>query len=465
MTRSSCARLVAVLCVVFAADAVTAATAAPVVILLSLDGVRHDYPDLRAYPGLARMQRDGVRAQRLVAGWPSSTFPGHVALATGVWADRHGILDNRFYDRALKKEVAYSPRADWIEAEPLWIAAERQGIRAATYFWVGSETDWHGQRSRYRIAPFDSAIGEARKVDQIIAWLDLPVGERPGLIMSYWHGTDDIGHEKGPTHPDIAVRLGEQDAQLMRLFAAIDARRAWPATTVIVVSDHGMTKIDEGFDLPGFLVARGIEGRVGGGGAVSHVFLRDPRRADDLVQALAGRGLPSGLHAWRRDQLPAAMHLNHPTRTGDVVVVADAPLALGVFPWWARIGYRAMGICCGWSRGSHGYDPNSRDMGGIFFAVGRGVPKAGRIGAVTQVDVAPTVARLLGIAPPRDSVGIAVPGITVPGIAVPGIAVPGIGAPGSAAPGNVGRGPAAVGAPGSNRIRGYNPMEGPVRAR
>ena len=211
MTRSSglrCALLVAVLCLVFAAGAVTAATAAPVVILLSLDGVRHDYPDLRAYPGLARMQRDGVRAQRLVAGWPSSTFPGHVALATGVWADRHGILDNRFYDRALKKEVAYSPRADWIEAEPLWIAAERQGIRAATFFWVGSETDWHGQRSRYRIAPFDSAIGEARKVDQIIAWLDLPVGERPGLIMSYWHGTDDIGHEKGPTHPDIAVRLG-----------------------------------------------------------------------------------------------------------------------------------------------------------------------------------------------------------------------------------------------------------------
>ena len=200
----------------------------------------------------------------------------------------------------------------------------------------------------------------------------------------------------------------------MRLLRALDARHAWSYTTVIVVSDHGMTRIDSGFDLPAFLKAKRFEARVEGGGGVSHVFLRDPRRADDLVKALTGADVAHGIHSWRRELLPSAMHLNHPTRTGDVVVIADAPLALGVFPWYARIGYQVMGVCCGWSRGAHGYDPMSNDMGGIFFALGRGVPKGARIGAVRQIDVAPTVARLLAVAPPRDSLGTAVAQIVAP---------------------------------------------------
>ena len=381
---------------------------APMVILLSMDGVRYDYPDLREYPAFARMQRNGVRAPKLIAGWPSSTFPGHVTLATGAWADHHGIVDNRFYDRVRKTEYAYGEDANWIDAEPLWIAVERQGVKAATYFWVGSDTPWHGQHQSYRIAPFDGTVPESRKVDQIIAWMDLPAAKRPGLIMSYWHGTDRMGHEKGPDHPDIAVQLADQDAQLARIINAIDTRHAWSRTTLIVVSDHGMTKVTDTFDLPAFLKAKHFDARVEGGGAVSHIFLTDVRLADEVVKALAGRDAPRQLHAWRRDLLPSAMHLNHSTRTGDVIVVADAPLALSDVPWYVRLQYRVMGWCCGWSAGAHGYDPNTKEMGAIFFALGRGVAKGVRIREVRQIDVAPTIAQFLGVAPPRDSVGAVV---------------------------------------------------------
>jgi hypothetical protein len=50
-------------------------------------------------------------------------------------------------------------------------------------------------------------------------------------------------------------------------------------------------------------------------------------------------------------------------------------------------------------------------MGGVFLALGRGVPNDVNIPVVHQVDVAATVAVLLGINPPRDSEGRAVPGI------------------------------------------------------
>ena len=56
---------------------------------------------------------------------------------------------------------AYSGDASWIEAEPLWIASERQGVKTATYFWVGSESDWQGLGTSYRMAPFDGRRPEA----------------------------------------------------------------------------------------------------------------------------------------------------------------------------------------------------------------------------------------------------------------------------------------------------------------
>ena len=47
-------------------------------------------------------------------------------------------------------------------------------------------------------------------------------------------------------------------------------------------------------------------------------------------------------------------------------------------------------------------------MAGIFLAIGRGVPAGARPTAVRMIDVAPTVARLLGIDPPRHAEGRAI---------------------------------------------------------
>ena len=146
---------------------------APTVILLSWDGVRPDYLERAEFSALERMAREGVRAERLIPVWPPNTFPNHAALATGTYADRHGIVNNRFLDRD-RGLFSYEADGDWLEAEPLWAAAERQGVPAATFFWVGSETDWHGTGARYRKAPFDSSVSESEKVDQILAWIDLP---------------------------------------------------------------------------------------------------------------------------------------------------------------------------------------------------------------------------------------------------------------------------------------------------
>ena len=372
----------------------------PVVILLSWDGTRHDYPDRAPTVALARMQREGVRAERLIPVFPSSTFPNHVSLATGTYVDRHGIIANRFTDRA-GRVFDYSNDASWIEAEPLWVAAERQGVRAATFFWVGSETDWRGRGATYRKKPFDDSIGEAAKVDQVLAWLDLPPDQRPGLIMAWWHGCDHAGHEEGPNSPEIEVALLSQDAQLARLFAGLDARGAWGHTTVLVASDHGMSEVSALADAHGPLEARGVGARLTLSGGEGQVYLHDTSQRDAALAAFAGA---DGLRAYTAEGLPASFRSHFPGRSGDLTLLAEPPRALAR-PSMAQKAVELLGRMRGKTSGAHGYDPELPDMGAIFFALGRGVPVGEKLGVVRAIDVAPTAAALLGIGPPEQSEG------------------------------------------------------------
>lgn len=393
-----------------AASRPVAAETPPVVLVVSLDGVRHDYPERGDFPGLERMAREGARATRLVPVFPSSTFANHVSLATGTHPDRHGIVDNEFWDRRRGERFSYSNDASWIEAEPLWCAAERQGVRAAVFFWVGSETDWRGVGASYRMAPFESGIGEAAKLAQLLAWLDLPSDERPQLVMSWWHGADSAGHRGGPDAPSVVEALAEQDRTLTGLLDALDARDAWPHTTLLVVSDHGMTTISEGLAPEPLLEQAGISARVEAHTAVTQVFLDDPSQRDDALRVLAGL---EGADAYARDALPPRLRIAHPHRTGDLVVVARPPHFFHDASATERLQALARRVG-GWKRGGHGFDPELPDMSAILFAMGRGVRPGASLGVVRGIDLAPTVSRLLGIEPPADSEGTLIDGIAPP---------------------------------------------------
>ena len=384
-----------------------AAASEPIVILLSFDGVRHDYLDRGGLPALERIARTGVRAKSLTPVFPSSTFPSHVAIATGTHADRHGIVGNRFHD-SKKGDFDYSNDASFIEAEPIWVTAERQGIRSATFFWVGSETDWNGIGASYRRAPFDEGVGEAEKVDQILAWLDLPARERPRLILSWWHGADTAGHRHGPDSERTMAALRAQDRQLARLLEGLDERQSWSRVTLLVVSDHGMIGVTEGIDARAPLEKAGIRARVIFGAAYALVYLERLSQREAAVAALSA---VEGVRAYPAGAVPKQLRFRHPTRTGDVVALTDPPRSF-TRPWSQSAGLLRFSRLFGKTVGTHGYDPTVHpEMGGIFLALGRGVGAAATVPSARAIDVAPTIARLLGIDPPLRAEGRPIPGV------------------------------------------------------
>ncbi len=369
-----------------------------IVILLSWDGMRHDFPDKAEYPAFQRMEAEGIRAGKLKPVSPPNTFPGHVSLATGTTPDVHGIIENVFYDRE-KGMYRYSSEADWLNAEPLWIAAERQGVKTATYFWVGSESDWRGQGTSYRMAPFDAGRPEAEKVDQIIQWLDLPSAERPRLIMSYWRGADATAHMKGPNHPDVTEIIRVQDNELGRLMAALDARNLWPKTTLMIVTDHGMTEVSETVPIRDELESAGLDVIINGGASAQHIFLK---QAQDRAAVLEVLHKQKNIQVFMGDAIPK--HMQATNRTADIVITTKPPYTFSapnglmqqLIVWAAPV--------LGWQHGGHGFDPEMPDMAGIFYAMGHGVTQGKPMPEIHQLDIAPTVTRLLGIEKPTDAI-------------------------------------------------------------
>ncbi|MED6344011.1 MAG: alkaline phosphatase family protein, partial [Pseudomonadota bacterium] len=267
-----------------------------------------------------------------------------------------------------------------IDSPPIWVLAEQEGITTGVYFWVGSETQWNGWQAKYKYAPFDANIKEEEKIDQVIEWLEMDEAIRPKLIMTYWDGTDSVGHIYGTDHKKIFDQMVRQDQMLGLLFSRLTEIHAWDYVTLLLVSDHGMINVNKYISLKDILESIEIDYILSSGPAVAHIFIDDKAQRDEALELLSRQ---DHMIAFSRENLPASFHMNHPTRTGDLIVTTEPPYMFNNNPMDGP-------------KGMHGYDPDLREMHAIFGAVGAGVRNE-RIGPIHMTDVAPTIAKLLGI--------------------------------------------------------------------
>ncbi|MFP6654982.1 MAG: alkaline phosphatase family protein, partial [Myxococcota bacterium] len=148
------------------------AVSPPTVILISMDGTRPEDVTLSQLPSLVELGSKGLRAEALLPVNPTNTFPNHVTLVTGVLPEQHRLANNRFIDpirgRFSRKEIH-----SWIESEPIWSVAERHGLPAASFYWVGSEGPWRDGPGPSVSRKFSSRTREKTKVTQILKWLEI----------------------------------------------------------------------------------------------------------------------------------------------------------------------------------------------------------------------------------------------------------------------------------------------------
>ena len=229
----------------------------------------------------------------------------------------------------------------------------------------------------------------------------------PDFLAVYGVDLDAFGHAEGTEGPNMGPLLSELDRQLGRLVQATKEVGIYEQTAFLLTSDHGMTTWDRSLAkelasmgalgqrpeiaLPGRPVSPDAEiVIVPSAGRIADVTLRGraatPEGREEVRAVLAG--LPQISQVLGAADLEA---LRTSDKLGDFVVEAKAP-------WGFKLPEPEEGT----SRGAHG---STREMRVPLLIAGAGV----RVGAVPEdaklVDVAPTIAALLGVRPPVDSQG------------------------------------------------------------
>jgi len=359
------------------------------VVLVSFDGCRWDYTDIYDTPNFASLAEEGVKAERVISSFPTKTFPNHYTLATGLYPDHHGLISNSFYAPDLDLLYRIGNRdmvknADFYGGEPIWNTAEKQGVISASFFWVGSEAPVQGMQPTYW-KDYDGRIPFRDRIDSVISWMELPLEERPRLVLLYFQQPDGVGHDFGPVSQETGEVMEEMDEVLGYLRKQIDRLPYGDRVNLIVTSDHGMaaTTADRYVNMLDHADGSWFEKVVGG----NPVYLVDAK--DGYEDSLAARldGV-EGISAWRKEEIPVHLHYGSHPRVSDLVVVADSSWSVGTAPELS-----------GYSGGAHGYDSRNTDMHNIFYAVGPDFKSGYTHPPFENIHIYPLVAHILGLEP------------------------------------------------------------------
>ena len=373
--------------------------AEPLLILVSLDGFRWDY--LEKCPGetphLRALAADGVRAERMISCFPTLTFPNHYSIATGLRPEHHGIVNNEFYDPALKASFAYKKHecaidGRWWGGEPIWATVVRQGRRSACMFWPGSEAVIGGVGPTYH-RTFDGRLTSAQRVDGLLAWLDLPEDRRPVFCTLYLDVVDHAGHDFGPDAPETAAAVRNVDAAVGRLLDGLGARGRGDATNLVIISDHGMASVGDRQTvfLDDLIALRGIHVECLG----TQAGLRPTDISPVDLLAKLRPVLPGHLHACLREEVPGRFHYRDNPRIPPVLIFADEG--------WEITTHASAEKRTKPERGDHGYDNQLISMGATFIARGPAFRHGVVIPPFENVEVYNLLCTVLGLKPaPND---------------------------------------------------------------
>jgi len=361
----------------------------PPTILISIDGFRADYLELGVTPELARLAREGAQGA-IRPSFPSKTFPNHYTLVTGLRPDHHGIVDNNMRDPqipgvtfALSNRQAVTDRRWWDDGEPIWVTAERAGLRTAIMFWPGSEAPVRGVRpSAWRT--YDAALSPEARVGQVLSWLEAPRSARPRFLALYFEAVDTAGHHYGPRSREVKEALAQTDAAIGRLVRGLAERGV--EANIVVVSDHGMAEISPERVIRLDEIVPAELGAPLTMGAFLTYYPAPGREAE--AEAALVRSHPH-MSCWRKSQIPAAYHYGSHRRVAPILCLPETGWEIATAESLRKRPIKG---------GDHGFDPYAPEMQALFLGYG----PAFRRGTVTpltdNVDVYPVLARLVGVA-------------------------------------------------------------------
>ena len=410
--------IAALLCLPTAAQ-----TNKPKVIVISLDGFPAfalDDPKL-PIPTLRKLMANGVSGP-MTAINPTVTWPNHTTMVTGVRADQHGLLANGTITRTgAWPPVKVDPlvaKIKMVHVPTVYDAAHQAGLTTAQVDWVAIND---APTITWAFREWASADGPLEKEmlakgaltaadldnftkanilfrDQIWtkAGAYLIKQHQPDLLLFHLLSLDSEQHQYGPNTLASRTAMAFLDSCVEKLVNAVREAGVESRTTFFIVSDHGFKAYTRQIRATVALEAAGLGQKVFvlPEGGTAFVYLEDPSLALKARQALTG--IEGIAKIYGVDDY-AALGLPRPEKDpqfGHLLLAAQDGYSFS-----GAIGgpVTAAALQVG---GSHGYLASESDMNPILIISGNGVTARGKRDLQSNLDIAPTIAKLLGISLP-----------------------------------------------------------------
>jgi predicted AlkP superfamily pyrophosphatase or phosphodiesterase len=365
----------------------TAQMKKPYVILISIDGMRTDFTEMHHASFLQKASKEGVRAKYMIPSFPSLTFPNHYAIATGQYPAHNGLVDNTYFDKATGVQYSMSnvklvTNPKYYGGTPIWVLAEKQEMISASYFWVGSEAPVEGTHPTYYYN-YNEKTNIATRIQAVKDWLSLPEEKRPHLITLYFPEVDHDAHTYGTKDNRVTKAVQFVDSAINAIQESLASLHL--PINYIVVSDHGMTDVDNinTMGLPKQIDTAAF--RVPWGDALLHLYAKDSSKINSTAEALKK---DTSFNTYKLNETPAYWHYakkdDRFDRLGDIIITPKLPKVF-------NLGTRKT------TPGKHGFDNHQPDMRATFIAWGPAFKKGITIEGFENVNVYPLVAKILGL--------------------------------------------------------------------
>ncbi len=408
------------------------------VVLISLDG----FPaylwrdETIPLPNLRKLAADGAVADAMTISNPAITWPNHTTLVTGVPPRKHGVLYNGLVVRGgpgkPNKIEPWVDRSRLVLAPTVYDAAFKAGLTTAEIDWVAitnpGTITWSFPEVFDPKASLSSAMIAAGVITEAeskmaqtgkpnIVWRDemwtraasyVIANHRPNLLLFHPLTTDATHHRFGPGSLASQTALALADRLVGEVVRAVEASGRRAQTTIMITTDHGFKKVEKYvyanvvLKQAGLLRAAGptissCDAFVGSQGGIAMVYVTDPARRAELVPKLKALFAAAEGVAEVIDAATDAPAHGMPTPTenqgmGELILYPKAGFAFS----GAAAGDVITGPAVNYG-GTHGYSSRDPELDGIFIASGSGIKPGVKVPRVRNLDVAPTIARLLDV--------------------------------------------------------------------
>lgn len=391
------------------------------VILISLDGFPAfalDDPNLPV-PTLRTIAKNGALARRMTTVNPTVTWPNHTAMITGVQPARHGVLANG----TITSTGAWPPVKvePWIEKTSMvhvptvYDAAHQAGLTTAQVDWVAIHK---APTITYEFPEVPSTSGAIEKemiaaglvtaanIEQFrkgnILWRDqmwttaaqyIIRKHKPNLLMFHLLSLDSSHHTYGPRTLGGQAAMAFLDSCVAKIIDSVRAAGYADKATLIVVSDHGFRPYTKFIQPAVTLAEAGLGEKVYAlpEGGTALVYFEDPALEPKVRQLFENA---EGVGQIVTASEFAAIGLPDPAKDKQM-----AKLVLAAKPGYSFSGgTKGTPINAARSQGgSHGFLASDPEMDAIFLAAGYGIRQGVTVERVRNLDVAATIAELLGV--------------------------------------------------------------------